>query len=229
MEIEMPKDARLYMTFPNDFHRHPKIARLSVAARWGFVELNGEARIADNDGVFDAVDAEFLLGLDVLNELVQSHPTRPLLVRDGDKYVIRDYGEHQQTRAEREALSAKRSKAGRAGRSKQTSEIAEIENIVAAQFEAIWRAWPRKTSKKTAADKWARLSASERARIAPILLGHAAAHAQHTEVQFVPHLSTWLNQERWNDPLPTARSRGTQTDTNASVLGRYMSENEGAA
>lgn len=111
----MPKDQRLYMTFPNDFHRHPKVSRLSVEARWAFVEMNGEARLADNDGVFSAEDAEFMWSPDVLAALCGSHPTRPLIARDGDTYVIRDYAEHQQTKAEREALSEARSKAGALG------------------------------------------------------------------------------------------------------------------
>lgn len=103
----MPRDARLYMTFPNDFHRHPKLQRLAPEVRWTFVEMNGEARIADNDGRFTAEDAEFMWPLEHLEALVSSHPTRPLVIRehnDGD-YVIRDYAEHQQTRAERERLA----------------------------------------------------------------------------------------------------------------------------
>lgn len=103
----MPRDARLYMTFPNDFHRHPKVKRLDPAVRWTFVEMNGEARIADNDGVFAADDAEFLWPLEHLDALVASHPSRPLVVREGGTYAIRDYAEHQQTRAEREAIAEK--------------------------------------------------------------------------------------------------------------------------
>ena len=109
------KDERLYMTFPNDMHRHPKVERLPIEARWAFVEMNGEARIADNDGRFAAEDAEFLWSMDVLTALLNSHPTRPLVVRDGTDYVIREYAKHQQTRADREELSRKRAEAGRKG------------------------------------------------------------------------------------------------------------------
>lgn len=109
------KDERLYMTFPNDFHRHPKIERLPVEVRWTFVEMNGEARIADNDGRFAPEDAEFMWPKPHLVALLTSHPTRPLVIRDGDDYVIREYGKHQQTRAEREELRAKRAEAGRKG------------------------------------------------------------------------------------------------------------------
>ena len=98
----MPRDKRLWMTFPIDMHRHPKITRLPVTARWAFFEMNGEARLNDNDGVFPAVEAEHEWGKKALDYLVKSHPTRPLVIRDGDVYRIRDYAEHQETRAARE-------------------------------------------------------------------------------------------------------------------------------
>ncbi len=111
----MPKDPRLYMTFPIDAHRHPKIARLDVAVRWTFFEMNGEARIADNDGIFDANEAEFLWPSDHLKALVDSHPTRPLIVREGDTYVIREFAQHQYTRAQREEASARNTANGLKG------------------------------------------------------------------------------------------------------------------
>lgn len=113
----MPRDQRLYMTFPNDFHRHPKLQKLPVEVRWTFVEMNGEARLADNDGRFPAEDAEFMWPREHLDALVASHPTRPLVVREenGGDYVIRDYAEHQQTRAERERLAEISRENGRKG------------------------------------------------------------------------------------------------------------------
>ncbi|QMU97821.1 hypothetical protein FVO59_11845 [Microbacterium esteraromaticum] len=111
----MAKDERLYMTFPIDFHRHPKVVRLPVEVRWTFVEMVAESRIADDDGIIPAEHAEFMWPKDHLDALVGSHPTRPLVVRDGDFYVLREYAKHQQTRAEREALATKRAEAGRKG------------------------------------------------------------------------------------------------------------------
>jgi hypothetical protein len=113
----MPRDSRLYMTFPIDMHRHPKLQRLDPAIRWTFVEMNGEARIADNDGRFTADEAEYLWPIEHLDALVRSHPTKPLVYRDPDTgdYVIREYAKHQQTRSAREELSRKRSEAGRRG------------------------------------------------------------------------------------------------------------------
>jgi hypothetical protein len=111
----MPRDKRLYMTFPIDFHRHPKLKRLPVEVRWTFVEMNGEARIADNDGVFTIEDAEFEWPVDHLAQLVSSHPTRPLVVKTDTHYVIREFPEHQETKASREERRAKNAANGAKG------------------------------------------------------------------------------------------------------------------
>lgn len=122
----MPRDTRLYMTFPNDIHRHPKITRLTPDVRWAFIEMNGEARIADNDGVFAADDAEFTWGKPTMDALVGSHPTRPLVLRVGDTYVIRDYAEHQETRAAREERRARNAANGaKGGRPKKNPGVTE--------------------------------------------------------------------------------------------------------
>lgn len=124
----MPRDQRLYMTFPIDFHRHPKIARLSDAAFRAFVEANGESRIAESDGRIEAEDAEFMWKPDVLAELVSSHPTRPVMLREGTTYVLRDYAEHQFTKADRDELREKRAKAGRASADKRAARAEHVLN-----------------------------------------------------------------------------------------------------
>lgn len=122
----MPRDSRLYMTFPNDIHRHPKITRLTPDVRWAFIEMNGEARIADNDGVFAVDDAEFTWGKATMDALVGSHPTRPLVLRVGETYVIRDYAEHQETRAAREERRARNAANGaKGGRPKKNPGVTE--------------------------------------------------------------------------------------------------------
>lgn len=40
--------------------------------------------------------------------------------------------------------------------------------------------------------------------------------------QYVPMLSTWLNGDRWDDPLPRPRARGAQVDHNAAIFARYL-------
>jgi hypothetical protein len=70
-------------------------------------------------------------------------------------------------------------------------------------FEAAWKHWPRKESKKKAWEKFARHPRP--VDLAVAIGAHGDAHAKFTPPQFVPHLVTWLNQERWNDPLPAPR------------------------
>lgn len=124
----MPRDKRLYMTFPIDFWTHPKVTRLSDAAFRAFVESNGHSRMIESDGRIEAEDAEFMWTPDVLGELLKSHPTRPLMLRDGDEYVLRDYAEHQFTKADRDALTEKKSRAGRA--SAASRERARVEQVL---------------------------------------------------------------------------------------------------
>ena len=117
----MAKDKRLYMTFPNDFWMHPKIAPLTVEAKWAFVEMNGYSRMQDLDGRIPAVMMHRMWASDVVVELCASHADRPLMFHDeaADEYVIRDYAAHQQTTADREEMSAKRSVSGKLGANKR--------------------------------------------------------------------------------------------------------------
>lgn len=123
----MPVDKRLYMTFPNDFWLHPKIAPLSVSAKWAFVEMNGYSRMHDLDGRIPVKLARHQWKPKVLAELVDSHPSRPLVILDGDEYVIRDYAEHQETResiAKRtETNRANGAKGGRPKNPKKTDSV----------------------------------------------------------------------------------------------------------
>ena len=99
----MPRDKRLWMTFPIDFWSHPKIAPLSDAAFRAFVEMNGYSRMHKLDGEIPLAAAVRMWPSEVIDELVGSHETRPLLFSDGRFVVLRDYAEHQETVADEEA------------------------------------------------------------------------------------------------------------------------------
>lgn len=111
----MPRDTRLYMTFPNDFPEHPKIRPLSDAAFRVFVEINGYSRTQDLDGRVPVRVAQAKWKAKALKELETNHPDRPTLRIDGDEYVIHNYDEHQQTTAARAALVAKNTENGKKG------------------------------------------------------------------------------------------------------------------
>lgn len=81
-------------------------------------------------------------------------------------------------------------------------------------FEMAWKAWPRSEGKQAAARAFASAAKKMRdgdtvrasaERLAAIVTRYAVAYNATTERAYVPHLSTWLNGERWTDPLPTAK------------------------
>lgn len=111
----MPRDRRLYMTFPIDFDEHPKVAPLSDAAFRTFVEMNAYSRRHDLDGRIPARAARSKWKPRALAELVASHPERPLVLLDDSEYVIRDYSEHQFTTADLSNLHERRAEAGAKG------------------------------------------------------------------------------------------------------------------
>lgn len=111
----MPRDQRLYMTFPNDMWMHPKVAPLTDAAFRAFVEMNGYSRMQDLDGSIPLVMARRMWSKKAIDELAASHPDRPLVLVDEQHVVIRDYAEHQQTVAEREARAEVSRANGRKG------------------------------------------------------------------------------------------------------------------
>lgn len=115
----MPRDARLYMTFPNDYWMHPKVEMLSDAAFRAFVEMNGYSRMQNLDGRIPAANAVRRWGQASLDELVASHFDRPLIILEGSDYVIREYAKHQQTTEAQAELSRKRADAGRSGAAKR--------------------------------------------------------------------------------------------------------------
>lgn len=76
--------------------------------------------------------------------------------------------------------------------------------------EIIWPMWGKVGSRKTALAKWNRLSVKDRTLAKDNM--QRWIDATHTDGTFPsrPHLTTWLNQERWNDD-PDAGHNGSKT------------------
>jgi uncharacterized protein YdaU (DUF1376 family) len=76
-------------------------------------------------------------------------------------------------------------------------------------FDAFWAAYPKKVAKPEAKKAWTNLKPDEEL-IARILT--ALTETKRTpdwtreQGRFVPHPSTWINQQRWEDELSTAES-----------------------
>ena len=88
----------------------------------------------------------------------------------------------------------------RKGRERKGKEKA-VTDVVDNDFEAFWKAYPRKVGKKAAKAAWGK--ATDKPPLATILL---AVETQKKwpewtkdHGQYIPHPTTWLNQGRWSD------------------------------
>ena len=70
-------------------------------------------------------------------------------------------------------------------------------------FNAFWAAYPRKVGKALCRKVYVRALAKIKADELLEKTHAFAASCSGKEVKFIPHPSTWLNQERWNDTLST--------------------------
>jgi hypothetical protein len=95
-------------------------------------------------------------------------------------------------------------------------------------FDDAYSHWPKKTERKQSLAKF-KIAAR---KIQPDLLAQHVkrfgdAYAATTERNFVPALSVWLGNERWNDDLPQAREIQrplTNMDHNLAYVRSLMSE-----
>jgi hypothetical protein len=71
-------------------------------------------------------------------------------------------------------------------------------------FDHFWSKYPRKVSKKKTLEIWKRINPSK--NLADKIMASLDNHINSRQWKkdngaFIPHPSTWLNQERWNDEL----------------------------
>ena len=208
----MAKDKRLYMTFPNDFWMHPKVAPLTTEAKWSFVEMNGYSRMQDLDGAIPAVMAERLWKIEVLEELVTSHPERPLVVLTDGSYVIRDYDKHQQTTTDRESLSEVRAEAGRRGRAKQLADkpranVGQVPGQIRAETETETETETTPKGVERPAKRGSRLSTEWLPSSASIAKAREDAPAVDHQAEHATFIDYWIAQPG---------QRGVKTDWDAT-------------
>lgn len=97
-------------------------------------------------------------------------------------------------------------------------------------FDQFWLAYPRKKDKGHARRAWKKAVKTTD----PALLIHAAVNFRQwceqdgTDAQFIPHASTWLNGERWNDERDPEAVSDNQRRQNGHIdLIRQLAYNEG--
>lgn len=109
------RDGRTYIRLTVDFFDSPKIAPLSPSAKVALLRMIAYSRQMLTDGFLpDAVMKRF--GTErQWGSLLDNDPERPSLSRVDGGYLLHDYEEHQQTRAE---IQARRSAGAAGGRAK---------------------------------------------------------------------------------------------------------------
>ena len=81
-----------------------------------------------------------------------------------------------------------------------------------AEFERFWDAYPRGDGKKVALKAW--ISAGLDAHAEKIIADVNARKSKWTDPKFIPHASTYLNQERWLD----RKDANTEPDWRAAAI-----------
>ena len=73
-------------------------------------------------------------------------------------------------------------------------------------FDEFWILYPRKTAKKAAEKSWCKLEEEDQKSAITYLTKKPFANELP---KYIPHPSTFLNGERWNDELTTEQQQGT--------------------
>jgi hypothetical protein len=69
-------------------------------------------------------------------------------------------------------------------------------------FEQFWQLYQKKVGKLTAKRAWDKLSEEKKAKAMEAVVEHRKYWvAKGTDWEFIPHASTWLNQERFFDEI----------------------------
>lgn len=98
------------------------------------------------------------------------------------------------------------------------------EDISSDDFETFWSIYPRKIGKGAARTAFEKACKKENAQI---ILQFAEAYANSSDLpdlQFIPHPSTWLNQERWSDDLNAISSNATKVASDILSRGKALQE-----
>lgn len=221
--MRRPK-GEIYVRVSVGIVEHPKMLRVPRAHRWAWIELLtyckrnmtdgfvaesvAEHMLNDEEllslrfsGLLDAVDGGYSIH-DFLDwnpsrehiQTVRAEAGRKGGLRSGEvrRSNIEAKGKQKGSRREPETETETETKEGRtlARRAAERASVAD-------EFDAFWNDYPRKVGKRTAARAY--LAARDRASPDDILTGLRNLIPTWTDPQFIPHPTTWLNRDGWND------------------------------
>jgi len=90
-------------------------------------------------------------------------------------------------------------------------------------FNEFWSLYPRKIAKSVARKAWDRLTEQQQLDACKAIDDHLMYwNVKEIELEFIPHASTWLNQERWEDEIVIEPKK-------QKIDKKWMFSNEGIA
>jgi len=69
-------------------------------------------------------------------------------------------------------------------------------------FEILWQSYGKRGNKQTSRKAFLRLSDKDKRAMIQRIPEYVTAHQNANKMEFLPHLSTFINQRRWEDELP---------------------------
>lgn len=142
---------------------------------------------------------------------IEQHGTakfRVISIVNWDSYQSGEQASEQQMNSKRTAYEQQMNTPGEVLELEECKERAlppkSPKGDVDKMFEQFWKLYPNKTGKKKAQEKWGKLKVDQ-SLFNTIMtgLGRQSVSQAWTKDggQFVPHATTWLNGERWNDEV----------------------------
>src|SRR5215470_17248961 len=199
---------------PADRISFTQLARVTGLSRWGVNgavdELKARKIINVKPGAKGRGANEYSLNLDIrtgqlvkkgdqcenLTSQVGSQETRLSQTNSKPKKRERTESDKQIP----DSLSHKRSK-----------KLTRLDSAAVEVFERFYLAYPRRVAKKKAFEAWLELNPD--AETVSVIMGAVERYAEevrNTELRFIPHPATWLNDRRWEDE--PARSMGANAN-----------------
>jgi hypothetical protein len=190
-----------WVKLDDGFPTHPKVVGLTLEARWAYIESLCYAAKYETDGLIPGIVAP-------------NGPVREELLAAGlwergraSSVQVHDFLFYNPSRTEKER-KRNRSRTDRASREGAGSGTGAVGGGGLgegdAAFAEFWAIYPRKVGKPRA--RTAFVAAIRRASIEDVLTGakRLAEDPNLPEAQFVPHPTTWLHRDGWEDePLPS--------------------------
>ena len=209
--------------------RHPKVIGLPVSGKWAFIEALCYCAQYLTDGVFPS---SILAARDlaVLREAGLIEPR-------GEGWLVHDYLDYNPTRTD---VEGSREQARERMRDVRTNTDARSDAVrpnigksspnpvpvpqpltprarYSPSFTAFWAAYPRRVGKRTAATAFDRATKRTEAKIIIEGAERLAADPNLPEERFIPHPTTWLNRDGWDDP-PCAPALNGKARTVNNIL-----------